>query len=140
MLRVPTYVAPSPIAGMGVFAAKDIEAGTVVWSFEEGVDWRIHPEEFEAFPEPYRTRFRHYVYLEDTGFYVLCGDNTRFMNHSDMPNCEEPPGAFTIASRLIKAGEELTCDYRIFDRESREMGLDFEVVRVNSSNGAAHAG
>ncbi len=142
MLRVPTYVAHSPIAGMGVFAATDIPEGTVIWAFEEGVDWRLHPEEFNEFPEPYRSRLRHYIYLDDTGHYVLCGDNTRFMNHSDEPNCEEPPGAFTVACRNIKAGEELTCDYRTFDRESREMGLDFEVVALgsNGSNGAAHAG
>ena len=130
MLRVPTYVAPSPIAGMGVFAGVDIPAGTLIWTFDEGADCRIRPEDLAAFPEPYQSRLRSHVYLEDTGFYVFCADNIRFMNHSEDPNCVEPPGPNTFAGRDIRAGEEMTCDYRVFDRDSREKGFDFEVVKI----------
>ena len=31
MLCVPTYLAPSAIEGFGLFAARPIPAGTVVW-------------------------------------------------------------------------------------------------------------
>jgi len=125
MLRVPTFVAPSRIAGVGLFAATDVAAGTVIWEFTEGVDWRIPPEDFERFPEPYRSKFRHYVYQEESGVLVLCGDNAKFMNHQDDPNCEDPEGDHTITRRAIRAGEELTCDYRSFDLPSRLSGLDF---------------
>ena len=57
--------------------------------------------------------------------YVLCGDNAKSMNHADEPNCEDPEGEYTLTRRLVRAGEELTCDYRSFDLESRESGLGY---------------
>lgn len=125
MLLVPTYIAPSTIAGVGVHAAEDIPADTVIWEYTEGVDWRIQPDELEAFPEPFRSRMRHYLYQEESGVYVLCGDNAKFMNHQDDPNCADPEGEYTITRRAIRAGEELTCDYRAFDVPSREDGMLF---------------
>lgn len=138
MLRVPTFVAPSPIAGVGLFAATDLPAGTVIWEYVEGVDWRITPAELEAFPEPYRARLRHYLYQEDSGDFVLCGDNAKFMNHSDVPNCDDPEGEYTVTNRHVRAGEELTCDYRSFDLESRVRGVVF-VEAAATDNGAVRA-
>lgn len=128
MLRVPTFVAPSRIAGVGLFAATNLPADTVVWEFTEGVDWRITPEELLAFPEPYLGRLRHYLYQEDSGMYVLCGDNAKFMNHADDPNCDDTDEAYTITRRAIQAGEELTCDYRLIDRAAKRMGVAFPPV------------
>lgn len=125
MLRVPTYVASSNIAGMGLFAGTDLAAGTVIWEFDERVDWRLTPEEFERFPDPYRALMGHYLYLDDSGVYILCGDNAKFMNHTEDPNCDDPDGEFTITRRAVLAGEELTCDYTQFDLESRTNGLTF---------------
>jgi len=125
MLCVPTYVAPSRISGVGLFSAKRIRRGTRIWEFTEGVDWRLTPEELQAFPEPFQARMRHYVYLDDEGYYVLCGDNAKFMNHESEPNCADPEPLCTITRRSIEAGEELTCDYREFDVESRLYGLRF---------------
>jgi uncharacterized protein len=135
MLRVPTFVAPSAIAGVGLFAATELPAGTVIWEFTEGVDWRITPGEFAEFPEPFRSRLRHYVYQEESGTYVLCGDNAKFMNHADEPNCDDPEGEYTITRRLVHAGEELTCDYRSFDLESRELGLGYFESEGHNGNG-----
>lgn len=125
MLLVPTYVAPSEISGVGLYAGTDLDEGTVIWEYDGSVDWRLSPEQLEAFPEPYRSRMRHYVYLDGGGLYILCGDNAKFMNHSEHPNCDDPDGAYTITRRAIAAGEELTCDYRQFDVESMENGLEF---------------
>jgi SET domain-containing protein len=125
MLRVSTYVAPSRISGVGLFAAQRIRKGTHIWEFTEGVDWLLTRSELEAFPEPFRSRLRHYVYLDEHGCYVLCGDNAKFMNHDLAPNCSDSHPSFTIASCTIEVGEELTCDYREFDVESREQGLGF---------------
>jgi len=52
MLRVPTVVRPSPIQGVGLFSAGEIPAGTVIWEFTPGVDWRIPPQDLARFPEP----------------------------------------------------------------------------------------
>ena len=125
MLRVSTYVAPSRISGVGLFAAQRIRKGTRIWEFTDGVDWLLTSAELDAFPEPFRGRLRHYVYLDDEGRYVLCGDNAKFMNHDAAPNCTDRDPCFTIALRTIEVGEELTCDYREFDVETRQNGLGF---------------
>jgi len=123
VFRVPTYVAPSPIAGMGVFTSEFIPAGTVLWEFTEGVDLRLDPGIAAAVPEPLGSMIRRYCYEEPDGTLVLCGDNARFMNHDFDPNCDDSGGAQTVARRDIQPGEELTCDYRLFDRESALDGL-----------------
>lgn len=118
MFKVPTYLAPSPIHGIGVYTAVPISAGTVLWTYDPPVDQEIPPDEMASIPEPYQTRLRHFSYLDESGVYVLCGDNARFMNHSSEPNCDDT-GSATIAARDIEPDEELTCDYRTFDVESR---------------------
>lgn len=122
MFRVPTYVAPSPIAGVGVFTSVSIPSGTLVWDFTEGVDLRLDPAVVAAVPEPLGSRIRMYCYEEPEGTLVLCGDNAKFMNHSFEPNCDDR-GLYTVALRDIAVDEELTCDYRAFDAESARSGL-----------------
>lgn len=124
MLLVPTYVAPSPIQGMGLFAAVDIPRGTTIWSFEPSVDWRLTPSELDAFPASLQEQLRKWCYEEGGGSYVLCGDNAKFMNHSFDPNCDDPEGVRTVTNRDVRAGEELTCDYRAIDAESARSGLE----------------
>lgn len=127
MFLIPTYLAPSPIAGTGVFAAAPIPANTVIWEFTEGVDWALPPNDLAAFPEPYQDHLRRWCFLNADGVYVLCGDSAKFMNHADAPNCDDPEwGAYTVTNRDVEAGEELTCDYRTFDRESAEQGDAFD--------------
>ena len=124
---VPTVLGPSSVHCTGVFAAEPIAAGTRLWEFTEGVDWKIPPDDLAAFPEPYQTRLRAWCFLSDEGVYVLCGDAAKFMNHADAPNCDETGGGrYTDANRDIAAGEELTCDYRTFDLESARKGVDFD--------------
>ena len=122
MFRVPTQVGPSPIAGVGVFTSEFIPAGTVLWDFTPGVDVRLDPAVVAAIPEPLGSMIRTYCFEEADGQLVLCGDNARFMNHSFTPNCDDS-GSVTTAFRDIEPGEELTCDYRGFDEESRRTGL-----------------
>jgi len=119
VFRVPTYISRSSIHGIGVFTPVFIPAGTVIWTLDTEVDWLLSAADLEGFPEPYQERLRGYCYLDESGFYVLCGDNARFMNHTEEPNCDDRGGASTIASRDIQPHEELTCDYRAFDVESR---------------------
>jgi len=122
MLSVPTYVAPSRIAGVGLFAGSDLPAGTKIWQFTDGVDWRMSAAEVCAFPEPYQGRLRHYLYREPSGIYVLCGDNAKFMNHQPVANCTDTDDKFTVTLRDVAAGEELTCNYFEFDEDTRVRG------------------
>jgi SET domain-containing protein len=125
MLCVPTYVAPSRIAGMGLFAGRDLEGGLVIWRFTEGVDWRLDADMVATLPEPFGSKLRHYLYRDESGMYVLCGDNAKFMNHDDDPNCDDSGEVCTVTRRAIRAGEELTCDYRLFDVDVKREGLGF---------------
>ena len=123
-LRVRTTLAPSPIAGIGLFAAEDIPAGTITWAWDPALD-RTHTEaELQRLDPAVRAFLDRYAYWEPSlNAYALCVDNARFMNHSDDPNTGGtydgfPPGGADVALRDIKAGEEMTCDYRAFDRDA----------------------
>lgn len=122
MFLVPTFLATSSIHGLGVFTPAPIPAGTVVWDINPDIDWEITPETLAQFPEPFRSRVRRYSYLNCDGVYMFCGDNGKFMNHADTPNCYES-GTQTIAARPIAANEELTCDYRAFEHDTQPHAL-----------------
>lgn len=121
MLLVKTRLAPSPIAGIGLFADEDIKKGTVTWRFMAAYDRLLSEADISNLPEPARTNILDHAYLDAaSGLFVLCADNARFMNHADDPNTAGVHDAgsiegYDVATRDIAAGEELTCDYRTFD-------------------------
>lgn len=121
MLMVKTRLGLSEIAGIGLFADQDIPMGTETWRFMNGFDQLLSQSEITGLPEPARSNILDHAYLDaDSGLFVLCADNARFMNHADEPNTAgvHEPGAiegYDIAIRDIRAGEEMTCDYRTFD-------------------------
>ncbi len=123
-LKVKTYVGPSQIAGIGVFAGEDIAEGTLTWAWDPAIDRVYSRAEVAAMAEPLKSFLDKYAYWDDTvGGFALCGDNARFMNHADEPCVRGsfegyPVGGCDFAARLIRKGEELTCDYRTFDGET----------------------
>ncbi|PJZ71122.1 SET domain-containing protein-lysine N-methyltransferase [Leptospira perolatii] len=128
MLKVPTYVDNSPIGGLGLFAGRDIEEGELVWEFDPKTVWILSKEEVEALPKRFIELIHTYSYLSNGNWY-FCVDNSRFMNHSDDPNTIEVRASEDIDSnpmgkdraiRRIKAGEELTCNYKKFDQHWSE--------------------
>ena len=127
MLYVKTKLKESPIHGIGCFADEDISRGTLIWKFTKDYD--------QEFPKDYpgklyatsREQFLKYAYISrTTGNYILCTDDARFFNHSDSNNVinirsvswpwsnEDEQEGIDIALRDIKAGEELTYDYNVF--------------------------
>ncbi len=131
MLLVRTSKHNSTIHGIGLFADQFIPRGTPTWRFTPGVDQALHPAQLGRIPDAARSQFLTYAYLDiQTGLYVLCADDARFMNHSPEPNIvsdyeEDPVFGVDVAARDIQQGEELTCDYRTFDRMDRQT-LTFE--------------
>lgn len=120
MLLVKTRLGMSDIHGIGLFAAEFIREGTVVWRSHPAVDIRLAEEQILGLPEPCREQIQKYSYREKhSGLYVLCGDDARFFNHSAEPNCIDVFGGegedLTVAARDVEQGEELTCDYALFD-------------------------
>ncbi len=122
MMKVPVRISPSKIQGLGIFAVAPIKAGTLLWKYEEPVDYRITGM-CRASPA-WEEHFRRYTYKPaGADFIVVCGDAGMFWNHSDAPNCTEATSVagedMTFAAFDIEAGEELVIDYRQI--ESRPM-------------------
>ncbi len=98
-------VKPSPVHGLGVFAAKDFRKGETI------LQWRprsLSRAEYEALSPAERD----YVDIEK-GEILLMNPPERYVNHSCDPNLR-PGVRADIAARDIKAGEELTTDYANF--------------------------
>jgi len=116
MLLVNTYVGPSSIEGIGVFAAEPIAKGAQIWRLEPRFDRLIPVEEYEAAPSHLRNLLDRYAYPspDKPGFIVYEVDNGRFMNHSETPNTDFSDTGGAVTLRDIAAGEELTCNYGDF--------------------------
>ena len=117
MLLIQSYVAPSPIEGVGVFAADAIPAGALIWRLDPAFDRLIRAADIASLPTTFRQFAERYgyPYPHDPSFVVLELDNGRFMNHSPVPNTSFTDPDAGYALRRIEAGEELICDYSEFD-------------------------
>ena len=115
MICVRTKLRQSKISGIGLFADQQILKGTVVWRFEPSLDILLSKEEVTKLSEPAQKQFYNYAFLDKTyKKYLLCGDDGRFFNHSEYPNCDDSLQDKTIALKDIDKGEELTVNYRTF--------------------------
>lgn len=120
MLIVHTTLKYSEIHGLGCFAAQDIKKGEVVWKLDTEFDLIFKVKDLQLHPAPFVQFLKMYSYrpidsAEDV--LILCCDHARHMNHSTEPNLLEGVDGSNIAARDIKAGEELTCDYTLFDKD-----------------------
>ena len=114
MMLVKNYVAPSSIQGVGVFAGENIEQGTRIYEFVEGVDIVMTREQAIAYGAEFARFMRIFAYVDPIDrTMVISVDNSRFMNHSDQPNTGWDEH-FGWATRDIAKGEEITCDYFTF--------------------------
>lgn len=93
------YVAPSPIHGVGVFAARDFAQGEtiIVWHPKT-----ISPEEYDELPE----EELHYVFWDD-GVWKRQSEPACYVNFSCEPNSHVVNNA-DVALRDIAEGEEIT--------------------------------
>lgn len=121
MLLVPTFIGPSTVtgAGIGLFAAEPIPADTPVWRYDPLVDHLISVSVAveRAKRDPmFRALVPRCAYIghSDHGLYIWHGDDGRFFNHCNLPNCAVLADESTVALRYIAAGEELFCNYNAF--------------------------
>jgi SET domain-containing protein len=139
MLTVSSYVAPSAIDGLGVFAGEFIPGGSLLWNLNPKFDIFIYQGETEGLPphvQDFITRYS-YPHLEMPGVLVVDSDNGRFMNHSLKPNTDFRVFDKGYALADIPQGEELTCNYYEFD--PRFAGF-FPAVQAAMSATRLHAG
>lgn len=117
MMLIRTYVAPSGVEGVGVFAAEPVKEGTLIWRLDDTFDRLLHTNQIETYPPHMQEFFLRYAYpLHDNPeILVLEADNGRFMNHAVRPNTNFSAITKGYAARDIAMGEELLCDYGEFD-------------------------
>lgn len=122
MLIVETYLAPSRVHGIGLFAANDIPARSVVWKFQAFIDSVLSPQHFLRLCREVDTftlqHMMNSTYKRNNQYFYLT-DNARFINHSP----EECNIAFVddyteVTLRDIRRGEELLEDYSLSYDES----------------------
>lgn len=120
-----TRLKPSTIAGIGVFAIRDIPAGTEVFSACKADDYiEIPATEFADMPDGVREYVKDFFVREKGIYYVpsygaAAIDQSYFLNHSKTPNLQaQRHGEIFVTTREIKAGEELTADYNTYGDEA----------------------
>lgn len=120
MLFVKTYIDKSDISGIGLFAAEAIEKDTLIWKLTD-LDLVIREEELQSkdLTSLQRKYIETYSYTNGSKYY-FCIDDAKFMNHSRNANTYEV-GHSSLASRDIKAGEEITCNYGNFDDSKKDL-------------------
>lgn len=120
MLTIETYIASSPINGLGLFTKNPIEQGTMIAYFEPEFDVLVSDiEKFFAIQQKFLKR-NAFKLAEG---YVLFSDDARYINHSKRNClCYASPILIDKASRTayrhclialvdIPSGSELTIDY-----------------------------
>lgn len=138
MLTVSTYVAPSAIDGLGVFAAEFIQRGHLLWSLNPKFDIFIYEGELDGLPPHVKGFIARYSYphLEMPGVVVVDSDNGRFMNHTLTPNTDFRIFDKGYALVDIAEGDEITCNYYEFDPTF--VGF-FPTMQAAATNGRLHA-
>lgn len=118
MLLVKTKIGRSKIHGIGLFADQFIPKGTVTWKYDPEFDVGFSQKEIDSMPQLQKDYMLYYCYLDKkVKKYILCADNQKFINHSNKKegiNISSTPRE-DVAARDIEAGEELLCDYNLFD-------------------------
>lgn len=145
MLLIDTYIGPSAIEGVGVFAAEPIAKGQLIYRFEPGFDRLISQSDLGAMPESLRRFIDRYTYPHprDKAVLVLDADNGRHMNHCPAPNTDFRDSIHGYAIADIAAGEEITCNYAEFEPDFYMLPSMLSAHEAGASpavNGAGRSG
>jgi len=114
MLTVKTYLAPSSIHGIGLFATELIPANSVVWQYNEHID-NIYSVEFflNICSNANQKTIQHLLNCsyKRSGRYFYVTDNARFINHSDIANIAFVDDYTEVTLQEIKPNEEILENY-----------------------------
>ena len=118
MLEVSTYLAPSAIQGIGLFAVNKISKGEIVWRYNPMTTIAWSEEEWgnirSSLPKIAFKNIERFAYLS-CDKWLLNLDDSRFMNHSGNPSLGYDKDIDACyALRDIEPGEELTVVYSEF--------------------------
>jgi len=123
MLIIDTILKETKLKGIGLFANQNIKKWQIIWK-DNNHAYTFSKFDYSKMNSIQKAFVDKYSIPKDSK-YILDLDNTRFMNHSENPNILflEDHG---IATKNIKIGEELTCNYDELSSENKNEGLGFE--------------
>jgi hypothetical protein len=100
--------------GYGVFATQDIPEGTIVY-VKDSMELEISPLEFLTHQKEIQEVIEKYSYMDQRGYRIVSWDFAKYVNHCCNFNTISTGYGFEIAVRAIKAGEQITDEYGIFN-------------------------
>lgn len=109
------------VGGVGVFAILPIKKRTLVLATQQGVGLgRASAEQIKKMPRAVRKMYTDFAMQTQTG-YQPPEDFTQmgmlwYICHSIKPNCKYTEDGY-VSLRKIKTGEELSVDYRVWDKD-----------------------
>ena len=105
-----------PVVGYGVFATQDIPAGTLTY-VKDSLEIVVAPAEYDRHAPEMRGAIDKYSYIDERGNRIVSWDFAKYVNHCCDCNTISTGYGFEIAIRDIRAGEQLTDEYGIFNLE-----------------------
>ena len=100
--------------GYGVFATQDIPEGTIVY-VKDSMELEISPMEYLTHQKEIQEVIEKYSYMDQRGYRIVSWDFAKYVNHCCNFNTISTGYGFEIAVRDIKAGEQITDEYGIFN-------------------------
>jgi hypothetical protein len=111
----------SETIGYGVYAAQDIPEGSIVY-VKDSLELIITPTDYLLHTPEMKTVVDKYSYIDEKGNRIISWDFAKYVNHCCNCNTISTGYGFEIAIRNIKAGEQITDEYGIFNLDE-EMTL-----------------
>ncbi|HEY0795458.1 MAG TPA: SET domain-containing protein [Acidisarcina sp.] len=113
-----TRLRPSQVHGVGVFAIRDIPEGAAVFGTDDGELIEVTDQEARVLPPELRELYTDFCVLRNDNFKCPTTFNSLtpswYLNNSKDPNVASDIDLKFYAIRDIKAGEELTADYKSY--------------------------
>lgn len=112
----------SETVGYGVFATADIPEGTIVY-VKDSLEQVVTPKTYLEQSKEMKDVIDKYSYMDQNGDRIISWDFAKYVNHCCNCNTISTGYGFEIAIREIKAGEQITDEYGIFNLDE-EMSLE----------------
>ncbi len=132
MIHIKYKLNKSKIHGIGLFTEEDLKKGQLVYTASPLLDVNISREQFDSLDEKEKREIRCWGFWDKpNNVWHSDFDNTKFVNHSFNPTLTQNPkykDAYLVATRDVKAGEELTQNYLEFESKEdlRRRGIKVE--------------
>ena len=121
MIHIKYKLDKSKLHGLGLFTREALKKGQVVYSASPLLDVNITQGQFDSLNEKEQAEIRYWGFWDEpNNVWHVDFDNSKFINHSSNPTLTQDSKhkeAYLIATRDVKAGEELTQNYLEFENK-----------------------